>query len=1065
VLRRRVFLLAYACSGAAGLIYEVIWMRLLALNVGHAVAATGTVLAAFMGGLAGGAVAVSGVASRVDRQRALRLYAAIELAIALCALGLPLLLSASLPLLRGAYQHGPGVTFAFARIAASLVVLFLPAAGMGATFPFALRFFTRTGVRGSADASWLYTVNTAGAALGALATGFVLIPSLGLRATTGVGIALNLAATAAAIAISQTEAAEPAALPSPDGPRATPPRPARSRSKGRRGTPAAVDAPRPPWLPITIAAVAGFVTLVFEVAFTRLLAVALGPTSYAFAAMLAAFITGLAIGAAVASAIKPSWNVAAVALATLTAIGAAAAITAGSYAATALPLQIAQAAADGGDGASMLPRQAFYAMAVLLPLSILFGTLFPICAMLAAERDETVARQVSIVYGINTIAAIAGSLAAAFVLLPLAGVQGTLRIACGLALAGALFGLAAARSAWQRITGAAAVAIAAALVLFSPRWDPNLLSSGPYKYASQVRALNLNLEVGLTAGRLLYYREGATATVSVRRLAGTTALAIDGKVDASNGTDMLTQKLLAHLPLLLHPDPRRIAVIGLGSGVTLGAALRHGITQADVVEISPEVVEAAALFERENDGALRDPRTHVILADGRTHLQLSDQRYDAVISEPSNPWMAGVASLFTEEFFRTARARLAPGGLICQWAHTYDLAAADLRSIAATFSRVFPNGTIWLVGAGDVLLIATAGDQPLAIADIARAWSRPGVAADLATVSVFEPFSLLSLYVTGRAGLQRYAGGAVIQTDDRNTLEFSGPLALYASPADNEAELRALADRAELPPEARGVLERGGAVEWKHRGEMLLKAHAYAAAYDALAQSAALDPADEAALAAWVEAAAASRRTRDVQRALESLVRSNPERTAPSVALARLLAAAGAVEPALVRARAIVAAHPDDPVALELLASIVADAGDAAALQPVVARMRSSHPERDETWYYAAVLSFLTDRLEEALSAATRALEVNPRHTLAHNLIGSTYARQRQLDRARQAFRAAVDSNPKEASTYTNLGMLELEAANPRAAVSYFTEALTLDPTDDRARSQLAAAVAAASHK
>jgi spermidine synthase len=1065
-VRRRVFLLAYACSGAAGLIYEVVWMRLLALSVGHTVAATGTVLAAFMGGLAAGAMAAGGVASRADRRRALRIYAAIELAIALCALAVPLLLAASVPLLRGAYQRGPGVAFAFARIAASFAVLFLPAAAMGATFPFALRFFTRAGARGAADASWLYTVNTAGAALGALATGFVLIPSLGLRATTGIGIALNLAAAVAAIAIAHAETADPATLQPADAPRRTPPRPATRRSKGRRDAPAAVPAPQPAWLPIAIAALAGFVTLVFEVAFTRLLAVALGPTSYAFAAMLVAFITGLAIGAAVASAIKPSWNVAAVALAALTALGAVAAITAGSYAATALPLRVAQAAAATSGSASMLSRQAFYAMVVLLPLSIAFGTLFPICAMLSAARGEALARQVSIVYGVNTIAAIAGSLAAAFVLLPLGGVQPTLRIACALALAVALLGLAAAPSARQRIIGAAALAIAAALVLFAQRWDPNLLSSGPYKYASQVRASNLNLEVGLTAGRLLYYREGATATVSVRQLAGTTALAIDGKVDASNGTDMLTQKLLAHLPLLLHPDPRRIAVIGLGSGVTLGAALRHGVTQADVVEISPEVVEAAALFERDNGGALRDPRARLILADGRTHLQLSAARYDAIISEPSNPWMAGVASLFTEEFFRTARARLAPGGIICQWAHTYDLSAADLRSIAATFSSVFPTGTIWLVGAGDVLFVASEHGEPLPIADIAKTWSRPGVAADLAAVSVFEPFSLLSLYVTGPSGLRRYAGGAIIQTDDRNALEFSGPLALYASqPADNEAELRALADRAELPAAARALLERAGASEWKHRGEMLMKAHAYAMAYEAFAQSAALDAADDAALAGWVEAAAASGRTPEVQRALESLARANPDRTAPGIALARLLAAGGAFEPAIVRARAIVAAHPDDPRALELLASIVADAGDAAALQPLVARMRNSHPERDETWYYAAVLSFLTDRLEDALSAAGRAIELNPRHTLARNLLGSTYARQGQRDRARQAFGAALETNPAEPSTYTNLGLLELEGGNPQAAVSYFAEALTLDPADDRARSQLAAALAAASHR
>ena len=154
-----------------------------------------------------------------------------------------------------------------------------------------------------------------------------------------------------------------------------------------------------------------------------------------------------------------------------------------------------------------------------------------------------------------------------------------------------------------------------------------------------------------------------------------------------------------------------------------------------------------------------------------------------------------------------------------------------------------------------------------------------------------------------------------------------------------------------------------------------------------------------------------------------------------------------------------------DPRALELLASILADAGDAAGLRPIVERMRRSHPDRDDTWYYTAVLSFLADRLDDALSAASRALALNPRHTLARNLAGSVYARQGQLERARQAFTAALDGNPAEASAYTNLGMLELEAGNPRAAVSYLAEALTLDPADDRARSQLAAAIAAASRR
>ena len=238
------------------------------------------------------------------------------------------------------------------------------------------------------------------------------------------------------------------------------------------------------------------------------------------------------------------------------------------------------------------------------------------------------------------------------------------------------------------------------------------------------------------------YREGSTGTVAVRRLAGTISLAIDGKVDASNAGDMLTQRLLAHVPLLLHPNPQRAAIIGLGSGVTLGSALTHPLAEVHVLEISQGVVEASRFFEAENNRALADPRTRLIVGDGRTHLMLGRQSYDVIVSEPSNPWMAGIASLFTREFFEGARDRLTPGGVLCQWAHTYDISSSDLKSIVATFLSVFPNGTLWLVGDADVLLVGSTEPFDGRIGGIGDAMRRPGVAADLAGVGVTGPFSL-----------------------------------------------------------------------------------------------------------------------------------------------------------------------------------------------------------------------------------------------------------------------------------------------------------------------------------
>ena len=247
----------------------------------------------------------------------------------------------------------------------------------------------------------------------------------------------------------------------------------------------------------------------------------------------------------------------------------------------------------------------------------------------------------------------------------------------------------------------------------------------------------------------MYYREGATGTVSVKELTGARSLSIDGKVDASTARDMLTQKLLAHLPLLLHPNPRQVGIVGLGSGVTLASALVHPVVSVDVVEISPEVVEASAYFADVNRRALDDPRTRLVRGDGRTHFSLTSRLYDVVISEPSNPWMAGVAALFTQEFFQRVRSRLATGGIFCQWAHTYDVSDADLRSIVATFRAVFPDGTMWLAGDGDLLLVGSTAPLEPRLEDISTAWQRPGVGEDLRTVGMREPFTLLSLFVGG----------------------------------------------------------------------------------------------------------------------------------------------------------------------------------------------------------------------------------------------------------------------------------------------------------------------------
>jgi spermidine synthase len=630
--------------------------------------------------------------------------------------------------------------------------------------------------------------------------------------------------------------------------------------------------------------------------------------------------------------------------------------------------------------------------ALLLPLTIALGAAFPIALRAAAHDRDHAAADIAYVYAANTIGAIAGSLAGGFLLLPALGVQRTITAAATVSAIGgtALVILArAGRAATAGLAFAAAALVAGAWQVRT--WDPVLMSSGAYKYAPYVEGADF--ESALSAGTLLYYKDGAAATVSVRRVAGTVSLAIDGKVDASNAGDMLTQKLLGHLPLLLHAHPQRVAIIGLGSGVTLGAALEHPVARADMLEISREVVAASRFFDRENGRALDDPRTKLIVGDGRTHMLLGRGGYDVIVSEPSNPWMAGIASLFTREFFAAAAAALTADGILCQWAHTYDMSDADLRSIAATFQSVFPEGTMWLVGAGDLLLIGSRTPILPRLEVLQTSFARPGVAADLGVVSVASPDTLLTMFVGGPMELRAYGAGAVLQTDDRTALEFSAPLSIFGrTRQDNAAILAALTPLDGLPPLVRAARTTSDAAEWRSRGRMLLQAEAFGGAYDAFARAVGLNPDDEAALEGLTKAAGGAGRQDEAAKLLSELAERLPGSVPVHVELSRLLAAKGDVEHAVEAVRPFLLSRPTDPRPAEQVASVLADSGDATALRPLVERLKTQWPARPASRYYEAHLAFLDGRPEEALRVASDALRTASGEERLHNRAGAAAA-------------------------------------------------------------------------
>ena len=856
-----------------------------------------------------------------------------------------------------------------------------------------------------------------------------------------------------AAAPSPTSAASPARSANPTRHKAPSPKRREAATARSARTPVA------PQIAIAAAAlgVSGFASLTLQVVWTRLLALILGPTTYAFSIIVSVFIAGLAVGAAIASRLAPRVRQPLVALSICLALSVGLAAASASLIDRGL-LAIADVVARPNVSFNdVLTRQALLALALLAPMTIAFGAAFPFAVSAATRRDDTIAADLGLIYAINTTGAIAGALLAGFVLIPVLGLHGTLRVVTVVGALGALAVLFAGATTGLPRLGAATVSVAVlALGLLLPEWDRLLLSSGAYKYAAVLQGPDPR--TALTAGELLYYREGASGTVAVRHAGGTTSLAIDGKVDASNAGDMLTQRLLAHVPLLLHPNPKRVVILGLGSGVTLGSALTHPLERADVLEISPQVVEASRYFDVENHRALDDPRTRLILGDGRTHLVFTREQYDVIVSEPSNPWMAGIASLFTQEFFEAAKARLTPGGVLCQWAHTYDISTSDLQSIVATFISVFPDGTLWLVGDGDVLMLGSNTPLEPRLAAVATAWQRPGVSEDLASVGALDPHHVLSMFVGHGAGLAGWSAGAAVQSDNRAALEFSGPQSVFARiDSDNAALLRQLAANTALRPQAIRTVEAAATADtYRDRGWMLLEADAFRPAYDDFVRAVQLNPTDARSLEGLLRASAPLQRNDDTRALLSGLTR-DPSRLATKLALSRLLASEGAYDQALGLTFSIVQDDPSNVAALEQLASILSDVGDIERMRPVVARLRAVAPATEAAHYYSAALLFMEERVEPALAEARRVIAINPSHARAQNLMGACLASIGRRDEARTAFQGSLKSDAKDPATYANLAMLETQAGNRDLAIRYYAEALTLDPNHAAARQGLAA--------
>jgi predicted membrane-bound spermidine synthase len=740
-----LLLLAVMClllSGAAGLVYQVVWMRYLSLFLGTTSHAVVLVLVSFMGGLALGNAWLGVWADRV--RRPLALYAWLELGIGLCALLFPhyyeLAHRAYLSLATGLNPGGQvvlGLKFGF-----SFSTILVPTLLMGGTLPVMTKLVTRSLAELRARVGLLYFSNSLGAVVGCVLADFWWIPALGLEATVLAGASLNLAVGVAALLVGQ--ALENRGLPRQEG---TP----------GAGSPAPVTfTPAELRLAIAGIGVSGFVAMLYEVVWTRMLALALGSNTHAFSIMLVTFISGIAAGAWVIA----RWHglqrdLDAFAWAEL-ALAGTLALSMCFY--DLVPYGFARLASNLARRAEVYPLyellQGLVCFAVMFPPTLCLGMTLPLVSRVATADLGRAGHAVGAVFAVNTLGTVLGAALTGLVLMPWLGLARTLGLGLGLnaALGILILGRARwlARPVWAWV-GTPGLVIAWVLLAgaFDTTWQKTL-TLGLWRDTAPPDVKTYREYAHMM--RLGYYRDGAGASVCVNQgWQGDDqllTLRINGKPDAGTGIDVPTQLLLGHLPMFLQPDARQVLVIGLGSGMTGGAALKHpGVEHLEVVELLPEVAAAAPLFAAHNDRVLEDPRVRLVLEDAKSFLQLTDRRYDAIISEPSNPWVAGQAGVFSREYYERCRARLKPGGLMVQWIQAYEIDDRTLEVMLNTLSGVFPVVGVWQPCAADLILVGSAHPRPVSFAEFERRFEQPAVKADLARFGLTRLPLLLAMEI------------------------------------------------------------------------------------------------------------------------------------------------------------------------------------------------------------------------------------------------------------------------------------------------------------------------------
>ena len=762
-----VLLLLFAGSGAAALVYEIVWLQLLQLVIGSSAVSVGVLLGTFMGGMCLGSLLLPRVVSR--RRHPLRVYAALELSIAAVAV----LLLLVMPLVGRLYTAwaGPGLWGFLVRGALAAVCLIPPTLAMGATLPAVARWVEST----PEGVSWLgffYAGNIAGAVVGSLAAGFYLLRVYDMRVATLAAVGLNLTVAATAWIAASSDAF---GWGGDRGRRSADVPPVRHPAAARSG---------PVYLAIGLS---GFAALAGEVVWTRLLGLLFGATVYTFSIILAVFLIGLGIGSSLGSAMARSLRRPRLAFGWCQLLAVVAIAWAARTITQSLPFWPVSPSLTS-DVRLMFEFDVVRALWAVLPAAVLWGASFPLALASLASPGQDSGRLVGRVYAANTIGAVAGALLASLLLIAWIGSQHAQQVMMAVSAAAAALALGSMVD-WraERLSLApAGVALALACLLIpTVRPVPGIVVAYG-RYVATVLG---------QAGDIIYVGEGLNSSVAVSQLpSGRRGYHNAGKIQASSAPeDMRLQRMLGHLTTLVPKEAGRVAVIGCGAGVTAGAvSISPRVEHETIAEIEPLVPRVVSTyFSTENYHVIGNPKVDVRIDDARHYIMTSREKFDAITSDPLDPWVKGAATLYTQEFFQAARDHLNPGGAVTLFVQLYESTPEAVKSEIATFFSVFPDGII--VGntfrdvGYDLVLLGQAGPTLIDLDAIDAELSSPAyseVARSLREIHINSAVDLFGSYAGRASDLRQYMAGAVINHDGDLKLQYLAGLGLERYESD-----------------------------------------------------------------------------------------------------------------------------------------------------------------------------------------------------------------------------------------------------------------------------------------